>query len=358
MSLRRVVATGPWEDPPGWEKTLEEAGCEVVLGRSFDAFPGEPYDEDELIGLLRDAEAAIVSTRERVTRRVLEACPQLKIVAKATIGIEGIDLDAATDLGILVVNSPAPENYLGVAEATVGLMLALVKRLPANQRTVREHGWKNPTILGTVLAGKTVGIVGLGRIGANVARRLSGWDVEILASDPYIEPAVADAVGARLVSLDRLIRSSDVLTLHVVLTPETRYMIGEEQLRAMKPSAYLVNTSRGGVVDEAALTRAIEGGRIDGAALDVFDEEPLPPESQLRRLDQDRVILTPHCIGNNLALRQTGTRMAVEGVLRALRGEVPERVKNPAAVLPWRRRHERLQSPNGEAVNPSAERGA
>lgn len=358
MIQRRVVVTGPWEDPPGWQEPLEEAGCEVVLGRSFDAFPGEPYDEDELIGLLRDADAAIVSTRECVTRRVLESCPRLQIVAKATIGIEGIDLDAATDLGILVVNSPAPENYLGVAEATVGLMLALIKRLPANQRTVREHRWKHPAILGAVLAGKTVGIVGLGRIGANVAKRLSGWGVEILATDPYIEPAVADAVGARLVPLDMLVRASDVLTLHVVLTQETRYIIGEEQLRAMKPSAYLVNTSRGGVIDEAALTRAIEGGRIAGAALDVFEEEPLPPESPLRRLDQDRVILTPHCIGNNLALRKTGTFMAVEAVLRALRGEAPERLKNPVAVQLWRGRYERLQSLSGEGVNPSVERGA
>lgn len=357
MAGWRVVATGPWEDPPGWQEPLETAGGEVVLGRSFDAFPGDPYSEDELIELLRDADAAIVSTRERVTRRVLESCPRLGIVAKATIGIEGIDLDAATDLGILVVNSPAPENYLGVAEATVGLMLALVKRLPANQRTVREYGWKHPGILGGMLAGKTVGLVGLGRIGANVARRLDGWGVELLATDPYVEPAVADAVGARLVPLDELVRASDVLTLHVVLTPETRRLIGEERLRAMKPSAYVVNTSRGGVVDEAALARAIEEGWISGAALDVFEDEPLPPESSLRRLDPDRVILTPHSIGNNLALRETGTRMAAEGVLRALRGELPERVKNPAAVEPWRRRLDGKASRDRKAGH-AGERGA
>jgi D-3-phosphoglycerate dehydrogenase len=332
----------------------------VVLGRSFDAFPGEPYGEDELIELLRDADAAIVSTRESVTRRVLEACPRLRIVAKATIGIEGIDLDAATDLGVLVVNSPAPENYLGVAEAAIGLMLALVKRLPANQRTLRENAWKHPGILGTVLAGKTVGIVGLGRIGANVARRLGGWDMSILATDPYVEPAVAEAVGARLVPLGTLLRESDVLTLHVTLTPETRRMIGEEELRAMKPSAYLINTSRGGVVDEAALVRAIERGELAGAALDVFEDEPLPAESPLRRLDGDRVILTPHCIGNNLALRETGTRMAVEGVLRALRGELPAHVRNPAAIRSWRQQS--LDGgpglPNDDGASPVARRGA
>lgn len=359
MAGWRVVVTGPWDDPPGWQEPLEEAGCEVVLGRSFDAFPGDPYDEDELIELLEDADAAIVSTRERVTRRVLESCPRLGIVAKATIGIEGIDLDAGADLGILVVNSPAPENYLGVAEATVGLMLALVKRLPANQRTVREHGWKTPGILGGVLAGKTVGIVGLGRIGANVARRLTGWDAELLATDPYVEPAVAEAVGARLAPFDELVRASDMLTLHVVLTPETRRMIGEEQLRSMKPASYLVNTSRGGVVDEAALARAVGEGWISGAALDVFEDEPLPPESPLRRLDPDRVILTPHCIGNNLALRETGTRIAVEGVLRALRGELPQHVRNPAAIEPWQRRSdEGSRLPGGEGSSAATRRGA
>jgi D-3-phosphoglycerate dehydrogenase len=354
-----VVATGPWEDPPGWQQPLEAAGCEVILGRSFDAFPGEPYSEDELIELLRDADAAIVSTRESVTRGILEACPRLRIVAKATIGIEGINLDAAADLGVLVVNSPAPENYLGVAEATVGLILALVKRLPANQRTLQKNAWKHPGILGAMLAGKTVGIVGLGRIGANVARRLGGWDVVLLATDPYVEPAIAEAVGARLVPLGTLLRESDVLTLHVTLTPETRHMIGEEELQAMKSSAYLVNTSRGGVVDEAALVGTIERGELAGAALDVFEDEPLPAESPLRRLDPDRVILTPHCIGNNLALRETGTRMAVEGVLRAMRGELPAHVRNPAAIRPWRQRllDERLGLLDNDGANPVARRG-
>lgn len=335
----KVVATGPWEGLPGWQAPLEAAGCEVVLGRSFDSFPEQPYTEDELIELLQDADAAIVSTRERITTRLLANCPQLKVVAKTTIGIDNIDLVAATDSGVMVVNSPAPENYLGVAEATVGLMLALVKRLPANHRRLRENLWKDAANLGTLLAGQTVGILGLGRIGANVARRLSGWDARLLTADPYVDPAVALAVGAKMVPLDELVRESDVLTIHVALTRETRHIIGEEQLRTMKPSAYLVNTSRGGVVDEAALAWALQEGRIAGAALDVFESEPLPPENSLRRLDPDRVILTPHCIGNNLALRQTGTRMAVENVLRVLQGKHPENLKTPTVTEVWKERH-------------------
>lgn len=336
MTRGCVVSTGPWDEPSGWWRALEEAGYEVRVGRSFDSHPGDIYSEEELIELLSEADAAIVSTRERMTARVLKACPRLRIVAKATIGVENIDLDEASRLGILVANSPAPENYLGVAEATIGLILALLKRLPANQRQVAEYGWKNHETLGSLLCGKTVGLVGLGRIGANVARRLTGWGVEILAADPYVEPAAVYAVGARPVSLESLLRESDVVSLHVVLTPETAHMIDDERLHSMKPSAVLVNTSRGGAVDEAALVRALEQDRLAAAALDVFEVEPLPPDSPLRQVEPGRVILTPHSIGNNLALRETGTSMAIENVLSALQGELPDNLKNPGAIERWR----------------------
>ncbi len=333
----RVVATGPWEQP-NWQTPLEQAGCEVILGRSFDRFPGDAYSEEELIELLRDADAALVSTRDRITRRVLANLPRLKIVAKATIGVEKIDLDAAAELGILVVNSPAPENFLGIAEATVGQILALVKRLPTAQRILRDGQWKQRSELGSLLRGKTIGIIGLGRVGSNVARRLTGWDVRLLAYDPYVEPAPAYAVGAELVPLDALIAESDVITLHVVLTEETRGIIDEARLRAMKSTAYLVNTSRGEAIDESALVRAIEERWIAGAALDVYAEEPLPLDSPLRRLDPERVILTPHCIGNNEHSQATGVSMAQENILRTLRGERPSYVKNPAALQRWRER--------------------
>ena len=141
MSARwKVVATGPW-DEPGWQEPLERAGCEVIMGRSFDRFPGDEYGDDELIELVRDADAVLVSTRERIGRKVLENCPRLKIVAKATIGVERVDAAAAADLGILVVNSPAPENYLGIAEAAVGLIIALNKRLVAGQRLLQAGRW-------------------------------------------------------------------------------------------------------------------------------------------------------------------------------------------------------------------------
>lgn len=338
MSERwRVVVPGPWEHP-GWDEPLIAAGCEVIEGVSFDQAPGEIYSEDDLIEMFRGADAVLVSTRDRITRRVLENSPTVKIIAKATIGVERIDLKAAADVGILVVNSPAPENFLGVAEATVGLMMVLTKQMPAIQQRLREGKWKAPSSFGRMLRGDTVGIVGLGRIGLNVARRLTGWDVRILAADPYVEPAAALAVGAELVPLDTLVRESDIVTVHVVLTEETTGLIGEAQLRAMKPTAYLINTSRGPAVDQAALVRAINEDWIAGAALDVFEDEPLPMDNPLRSLDPLRVVLTPHSIGNNLASHHTGTNMAIENILRAVRGEVPTYIRNPEALPRWRER--------------------
>jgi D-3-phosphoglycerate dehydrogenase / 2-oxoglutarate reductase len=336
----KVVATGPW-DRPGWEQPLLDAGCEVVCGVSVDTSWQHRYTEDELVELLNDADAAIVATRERVTRHVLERLPNLKVIARATIGVENIDHAAATDLGMLVVNSPAPENFIGIAEATVGLILALAKRLRENEARLRSGFWKAPASLGSLIRGQTVGLVGLGRVGSNVARRLAGWDVRLLACDPYVEPAHAMAVGAELVPLDTLITTADYVSLHVVLTDETRCLIGAPRLRAMKPTAYLVNTSRGPVVDENALATAIQERWIAGAALDVFEDEPLGPESRLRDLDPERLILTPHCIGNNLASQATGIRMVCQAVLQALGGEVPRHVTNPSVIPLWQARHAR-----------------
>jgi phosphoglycerate dehydrogenase-like enzyme len=273
-----------------------------------------------------------------MTRPIIEACPRLRIIAKATIGVEVIDIDAAPERGILVCNSPALENLIGVAEGAIGQMLALVKRVAINERLLREGKWRADERLGELLWGKTIGIVGLGRIGSNVARRLQTWDVKVLAADPYVEPGHAVSVGARLVPLDELLPQVDVVTIHVNLTAETRHLLDERRLRSMQPTAYLVNTSRGPVVDEAALCRAITEGWIAGAALDVFEEEPLRPGNPILGLDPDRVLLTPHAIGANRAMRETGTVMAVENMLRALRGELPGNIVNPDAIAAWRSR--------------------
>jgi D-3-phosphoglycerate dehydrogenase len=333
----RIVAVGPW-DKPGWTAPLEAAGHTVVEGRSIEQFPGMPYSQAELIDLVKDADAVLVSSRDKMTRTIIEACPKLRIIAKATIGVEVIDLEAATERGIVVCNSPALENLIGVAEGAIGQILALVKRVPINERLLREGKWRADERLGELLWGKTVGIVGLGRIGSNVARRLQTWDVNVLAADPYVETGHAASVGARLVPIDDLLREADVVTIHVTLTPETHHLIDTGRLRSMKPTAYLVNTSRGPVVDEAALCQAIQEGWIAGVALDVFEEEPLRPGNPILALDPDRVMLTPHAIGANRAMRETGTQMSVDNMLRALRGEVPANIVNPEAIPAWKRR--------------------
>lgn len=336
MTSRRpvVVSTGPWEDP-GWEGPLVEAGFDVRVGPSADLFPTHRLSDAELVAMLADADAWLVSGREDATRAILEACPRLRIVVKATIGVERIDIDAATDLGILVVNSPAPENFTGMAEAAVMLMLTLTKRLGPKERLLRSGVWRDHRGLGTLLAGSTVGIVGLGRIGGGVARRLAAFDVNLLACDPYIEPARAAAHGAELVDLPTLLVRSDVATLHVPLTAETRHLVGRRELELLGPDGWLVNTSRGPVVSEDALVDALERGVIAGAAIDVFETEPLPAASALRRVDPDRLILTPHSVGANLAMRTTGTRMATGAIVAATAGRVPEHVLNPEVVPAW-----------------------
>ncbi len=320
-------------------RAIEDSGCEVVYGVSVEDHPEKAYTEEELIALLQDVDVYVCMTREGYNRRIAEACPNLLMIVKPIIGYDNIDLAAATDAGVLVANSPAPENFIGVAEAAVGLMIALSKRLLENRQVLLNGEWKRDELFGDLLYGKTVGIVGLGRVGGHVAQRLAPWGMRVLAYDPYITAERATSLGAELRPiLDSVLEDADFLTLHVPLTAETRGMIGEPQLRKMKASAFLLNTARGAVIDENAVARAIEERWIAGAAIDVFDPEPLPLSSPLRELDQGRVILTPHSVGNSYAARMGGQRLAVESIQRAMRGEVPEHVVNPEVIERWRRR--------------------
>lgn len=337
MARGKVCISGPTRVGPA-EELLRAAGCEVVVGKSVDDFPEHRYSRRELIELIGDADAVLVSTREKLDGEILGACPKLQAVVKSSIGIEGVDVEAATELGILVCNSPAPENFTGLAEATVGLMVALFKRLKPNEALLRRGGWKQPEARGQLMLGKTIGLIGLGRVGKEVAKRLGPWGVRLLAYDPYVGPETARAVGVELAELERLLGQSDLVSLHVVLTPETRHMITLRELRMMKPTAYLVNTSRGAAIKEEDLVAALEQGVISGAALDVFEEEPLPLDSPLRRIDPEKLILTPHIVGNSPDSLASGQRMAVESLLAILSGRLPENLINPAAVGRWRER--------------------
>lgn len=334
---RKVCIAGPSRVGVA-EKLLRESGFEVVLGKNVDDFPEYRYKKEELKELIGDSDALLVSTREVIDREILSSCKNLQAVVKASIGVENIDVKSATELGILVCNSPAPENFTGLAEATIGLMIALFKRLKLNEAELRSGRWKQPENRGELMVGKTIGIIGLGRVGREVAKRLGPWQVSLIAYDPYVTQEDAARLGVRMVSLDELLRTSDLVTVHVVLTPETRNMITLRELKTMKPKAYLVNTSRGGAIKEDDLVQALNEGIIAGAALDVFEEEPLPKTSRLREVDPRRLILTPHIIGNNPDSLRSGQRMAAESILSILKGEAPSTVLDRNAIERWRAR--------------------
>jgi phosphoglycerate dehydrogenase-like enzyme len=334
---RKVCVTGPMRIKVA-EDILREAGCELVLGKPQDDFRTFRYERKELVNLIGDCPIVYPSGRDIIGADILDSCPDLQAVVKSSIGIETVDVDAATDLGILCCNSPTPENYMGVAEATLGLMVALFKRLKFNEAFMRNGGWKELQNRGALMLGKTVGIIGVGRIGQNVAKRLGAWGMKILGYDPYVTQETVVSLGIKMVSLDELLKESDLVTLHVVLTRETRGMIGMRELKLMKPTAFIVNTSRGPAIKEADMVQALNEKIIAGAALDVFDEEPMPMENPLRQIDPYRLILTPHNIGANPGSSEAGQRMAAQSMLAILDGKVPDTVVNPLAIPRWKER--------------------
>lgn len=319
---------------------LERAGCEVVVA--------EPEARlTRLAELARGADALLGATflRGVIDREFLALSPALRIVAKYTIGVDDVDLDAATALGVLVTHCPTEANWGGVAEGTLALVLALLKRVRERDRHVKAGGWRDSPVYGTYVGargdgyrGITIGIVGLGRAGGRVAELLAPWRARLLAADPYVDAAKFARLGVERVDLDTLLRESDVVTLHCNLTAETRGLVDRRRLSLMKRTAVLVNTARGSVVDLEALCDALEGGQLAAAALDVLAEEPPPRAARVLALG-DRILLSPHMIAAN----QGGTLgaaipWATAAVIAALSGEVPDSVYNGDAVAAWRAR--------------------
>ena len=337
MTARRltVIATGP-SGPPEELDPLRTAGHEVVIGRPLDMPGREAYSESDLIEQVRAADVLLASHLERVTPAVMEHAEHLGLVIVPFIGVDKIDVPAATRLGVLVANSPTKENFIAVAEATIGLILMLLKRVKRGESRLRAGAWARREDRGDFLFGKTVGIVGLGRIGSHVARRLAPWDVRLVAADPYVSADQATALGVTLVDLPTLLTEADIVTLHATLTDETRGFIGEKELRRMKPTALFLNTARGELVDEAAVARAVDERWIAGAAIDAFAQEPLPDPHPYRAVDPERLILTPHNIGHSEAGRRANLESALEQILTVGRGEPPAHVINPEAIPTWR----------------------
>jgi D-3-phosphoglycerate dehydrogenase len=246
--------------------------------------------EAELLPLVSEIDAWIVRGGTRVTRRLIEAAPRLRWVARAGAGLDNIDVAAAKERGVTVLNVPGA-NAVAVAELVFGLLLGLLRRIPAADASVRRGEWDKSRFMGRELRGKTLGIVGLGKIGRAVAQRAHGFEMACIGFDPLVSDEEVRAMGVEPLAFDELLSRADIVTLHVPLTPETNGMIGPAQIARMLPGAILVNAARGGLVDEAALFTALESGALSGAALDVFAGEP-PKASPL--LSHPRVVLTPH----------------------------------------------------------------
>ena len=331
----KILATGP-SGPAEELDALRAAGHEVVIGRPLDMPGRRAYTEAELAEACRDADVVLASHLETISPAVLDAAPRLRLVIVPFIGTDKIDIPAASRLGILVANSPTAENFVAVAEATVGVILMLLKRIKHNEAKLRRGEWAKREDRGDFLFGKTVGLIGLGRIGTHVSRRLAGWDVRLIASDPYVAADRAAMLGVALVDLPTLLAEADIVSLHCTLTEETRNLIGEKELRQMKPTALLINTARGEVVDEEAVARALAENWIAAAAVDAFVKEPMPADHPYRTIDPERLILTPHNIAHSEAGRRANLRLALDQILGAGRGEPPAHAVNPDAVARWR----------------------
>ncbi len=295
---------------------LTEAGCEVVPSPHRRA-----ATEDEMCVLVADVDAAIVSL-DPVTEKVLAGGPRLKIVARRGVGYDNIDVAAATRMGILVTNVPGA-NGRAVAEMTVGLVFDVARRISMMDRRIREGIWKGH--VGFELGGKTLGIIGTGSIGKLVAELGAGLGMRVLCYSRTHDGAWAGAVGATYVSLGELLRASDVVSLHIVLTDDTRDLLSERELALMKPSAILINTSRGAVVDENALFAALKEGRLSGAGLDVFAEEPI---GQSRLPELENVVLTPHTSGLTAESAHVMAMGSARNVVAVLRGQMPGNAVN------------------------------
>jgi len=262
---------------------------------------------------LETAAGLIVRSATTVDARLLEAAPELKVVGRAGVGVDNIDVAAASERGVAVVNAPGG-NTVSAAELTMALLLSVARRVSEADRSMREGRWDRASLQGVELRGRTLGVVGAGRIGSAVADRCRAFGMRVIVHDPYLSADRLAELRSVVVEMDQLLAEADVITLHVPLTDETRSLIGESALLKMKKGAFLVNLSRGGVVDEAALARALIEGRIAGAGLDVYETEPLSPESPL--LSAPNLVLTPH-LGASTKEAQVQVALEVAANLRA-----------------------------------------
>lgn len=310
-----------WSDVP-----LVPAACEVLAGEAHFCGPGFG---GESFQMWEEAEAALVGPGFPGDAAMLGRAPRLRAVARVGAGYDNIDIAAATALGICVIHTPDAPT-IATSEFTIGLMLAVIRRISLADRRLRTEGWiAAPELTGRDLAGSTLGLVGLGRIGRRVAGIARAMEMRVIAFDPLLQPRIARESGVHLTdTLEQLLADADIVSLHVPLAPCTRHMINRERLGMMKPEAVLINASRGPVVDEEALYEALAAGRLLGAGLDVWEDEPLRADCKLLQLPN--VVATPHVAANTHKGRQRSNVAAARSLRMALHGERPPGLLNPA----------------------------
>jgi len=308
---------------------LAESGISLLRERGHDVVDLAGAPRERLLAALADADALLVRSTTAVDAALLAAAPRLQVVARAGVGVDNVDVPAATARGVLVLNAPTA-NVVSAVEHTFALLLALLRRVPAAAASMAAGRWEKSRFLGSELAGKTIGIVGLGQVGSRVAARARAFEAKLLAHDPFLPADRAREMGVPLVGMRELLAGSDIVTLHATAGEKGRPLLGREELAAMKKGAILVNVARGSLVDRAALLEALESGALGGAALDVFDPEPPAPDDPLARLPN--VVASPHLGASTVEAQERVAVQTVEALLEALAGASYV----PAVNLPFR----------------------
>ncbi len=285
---------------------------------------------DELIAIIGEYDALVVRSDTQVPKEVIEAGEKLQVIARAGVGVDNIDVEAATSKGIVVVNAPSG-NITSAAEHTIALMLAMARHIPQANAVLRSGQWRRHDFVGIEVRNKTLGIIGLGNVGTEVARRAKGLEMRVIAHDPFISPEYAATLGVELVSLDALLKQSDFITLHTPLSDLTKGLIGAKELAKVKPTVRFINCARGGIIDEKALFEAVEKGKVAAAAIDVFAEEPVG-ESVL--FQSDRIIVTPHLAASTAEAQTTVALDVAEQIITALKGQPPRYAVNVPFIPP------------------------
>ncbi len=307
---------------------ISEEGIAVLRKEAdVDSRPG--LKPEEIISIIGDYEALMVRSQTKVTSEIIEAGKKLQVIARAGVGIDNVDVEAATRLGVVVVNAPTG-NTVSAAEHTIALMLASARNIPQANKSLKSGAWKRNDFMGTELRGKTLGIIGLGNVGSEVAKRAQSFEMKLLGIDPLVSVEYAQKLQVELVDLKRLLRESDFVTLHLPLTPQTLNMLGAKELALCKPTARIINCARGGLIDEEALVAAIREKKLAGAAIDVFEKEPLT-ESVL--FGEDNVIVTPHLGASTAEAQVLAAKDVAEQIVDIFRG-LPARAAVNVPYIP------------------------